>query len=414
MTSRERSYYKPVKTQMFEIVNNAGPINTYGPFIEFSEHGIMTDIVDDRFHARVRDGEVFNNACKLTVSRKQVSNHVGAYRWYKVSDPSIGATKTKGNSTLYMLDDSGGYKPELCEAAVPTFDHAGLAKHHALANVDSTPYEFFEDLMEIKETLQFLRNPIKSLHDLVKTYNRRKERLVPRGTNDYVKRIADIWSTYRFAAAPLMRSILDLMEVLATLDDIKRPARRSAHGFAQAKSEAYKTYGAAAGSGSQERVNNYIKRSSHIIDGHASIYYEVSNPIVDLNFALGLRGKDIPVVMWEVLPLSFMVDRLLDVKGTLQGLLNLADPTISLLAASYTTKSNRKSQVEYTGTNYTYNVYATEVKYNDYVEWTEFEYERNPWDAKIADTVPPITWTNVVNDLTKILDLLAITTQRLL
>jgi hypothetical protein len=140
------------------------------------------------------------------------------------------------------------------------------------------------------------------------------------------------------------------------------------------------------------------------IDGKASILYEVTNPIRDWRFRLGLRAKDLPTTIWQVLPYSFMVDRLLDLSSFSQGVMNLADPSIKILAASYRAKVSGSKIYKTAGSfNSRYHITA-----DDTLTWEEFTYKRDVWQPTIADTLPEFTPGHIISDATKITDLFAI------
>jgi hypothetical protein len=139
---------------------------------------------------------------------------------------------------------------------------------------------------------------------------------------------------------------------------------------------------------------------------HASILYEVSNPLVDWKFKLGLRFKDLPTTGWELLPLSFMVDRLLDIRSFFAGAINILDPQVTFLAGSYSVKNLDQHTVSLTERQYS--GWTHEITKPDFIQFEIFHMERLLWNPQFFDTIPSFTPGGLVKDLTSILDLLAI------
>jgi hypothetical protein len=378
----------------------------------------MDDYVDPDFHARRNAGEVFNNDCTFTVVKKYYSETEGRNTHWITATPQNKYIMTSGNQTDWCLQKKVSYY-QYNECTAPDYfvDAGQLAKQKCLAHVDSTPYEFFEDLAEIGETLRFLKNPVNSLENLLRAYAKKKRKL-DRITDvkQKAKALADLWNQYRFAAAPLARSLMTIAEIAdSKADSIVRPRRRTAHGFGENSTEKVESFEPWMSFGPGDAiVFHYDKASRREIQAHASIYYEVSNPLVDWRFKLGLRLKDVPVVLWEVFPLSFLYDRLFDIKSMISGLLNLSDPAVTFLASSVTTKEWK--YVQNTMSNFwsSYGTLTTDVHSVDSVFNEEFSYRRRTWQPSVFDTIPQLTPGNLVSDLTKILDLIAIITSRAL
>lgn len=377
----------------------------------FSEEWNCTDIVDENFHARRMSGEVFNNPCTITVSRKRHSDNMGICRWYWNQAPDMEyVIMTQGNLTEFMVSGTIFSNWNVPTPNPVLSDPVKQAKHFCLSHVDSTPYEFFEDLAEIRETIEFLRAPLHSIRSLHRAFKRKmREARRIRDIQERANAIGNVWKQYRFALAPLIRSIMSAWEALANFEDLERPKRRTAHGFAEdtadPNSESIFTFFPLLG---EYRYHYFDKLSTKMVEAHAAIYYEVTNPIVDWKFALGLRLKDVPVTAWEVIPLSFMVDRLFHVKNMLTGLINIVDPTVTFLAGSVTTKTTESAVLTGTNMSSSHGLVTYDFQSSDSITFDEFEYKRDIWSPSFFDTIPSLTWKNVVKDITSILDLLSI------
>lgn len=290
------------------------------------------------------------------------------------------------------------------------------AKALSLSNMDNTQYAFGEDALELGETLRFLKSPLKSVSNLAKLFKRDVKTIkrfgiktnvgtLRRSVRDQTKAVADAWLQYRFAASPLIRSCMDALEAYYAYTPTF-PERLTARGFSKDEADNKVDWSWENGGNGRQ----YSLRRSIEQDFHASILYTVTNPIYDWKWKLGFRAKDIPTTAWQIVPLSFMVDRVLDISTFSKGVMNLADPNVKILAASVRRKTTHIES--YKLNSMTSNVYTGYAQGNTN-EHTYFEYERVPWSPSFIDTLPKLTLHRLVDDATKIADLCALIRGRL-
>lgn len=414
-TSRTRTRdAEPEYTQF--ILDETGTPAVKGNFLTYSRHEEMDDVVIDRFNERIAAGEVINNPCDYLCEemRAETDKMTNYHAYYRYNPETWYETAISGNFTTYALSVAGLYLYDKNPCNNPTFDTIQEAKQRCLANVDSTPYEFFEDLMELSETLQFLRNPLQALRSVANAYRKKRKKIDRmKDAKRKAKALANLWNQYRFAFAPLLRSVMSAAEAFLEYNDIKRPKRRSAHGYSSSPEEYDAVIGQRVVTGNWNYYYNKVGTIN--VETHAAIHYEVSNPAVNWNFVLGLRLKDVPVVSWEVIPLSFMVDRLYNIKNMIQGIVNIADPTVTILAGSDTTRTTAEHYVKCSEVKYRYSSYrVSPFTVTDRIDFTSFHLKRNEWTPSIGDTVPSLNWRGLVDDVTKTTDLIALILSRLL
>jgi len=420
--SRERTEgpFPETMTMVWSFSNGGGYSNSR-PSGDFTKQ--MTDIVTPGFHQKVRDGEVINNPCNLKVEEWYCEGQENSrLRYSHVSDNYANKTiKEEGNLSAWLIVDLNyqPYQYSVNQAPQPSFDVDGQAKSFCLANVDSTPYEFAEDIGELRETLTLLRNPLTAIRDLAKVYKRRRKAIrdnpkFKEKPQAEAKALADLWNQYRFAFAPLIRSIMNACEAWDNRDRLKRPSRRSAHGYSHNSESAQSGVRKLA----PLAADAYWSFSDiRKVDAHATIYYEVSNPLANWQFALGLRLKDIPKTMWQLFPLSFMVDRLYNLSNAIAGLSNLilSSYTVSILAASLTKRWDATRTVSLTALTWSTSEYIFELYGTpDSMVFHEFEYDRQEWTPEVWDSFPPFTGGGLTDSVTKTIDLVALTLSRLL
>jgi hypothetical protein len=206
---------------------------------------------------------------------------------------------------------------------------------------------------------------------------------------------------------PLLRSIVDAWDVIEKWNDIQRPPRRHAHyRSSDEESGSFSTY---QKFGSPTKIY-YSQARRREKESHATIMYEVANPVSDMSFKLGLRAKDIPSVAWQIIPLSFMVDRFYDINAFIKGVLNIADPTVTFLSASVTTRTTDESTRTVTGCTRTGNSWICTLTNPDSFTRRAFSYEREIWNPSLSDTVPVFDLSGLVESATNVADLIAILT----
>lgn len=371
---------------------------------------VMDDVVTPDFARKMSHGEVVNNPCRLEVESTTCGG--GSTRYIENSTGYTVYEGDGGSQTYYQscnLGEAANLRnlpdtPDLSDALA-------RVKMKAIANIDSTPASMLEDVAEIRETLRFLKSPLTSLAGLAKRFRndvkKRSSRMAK--VKHYVgasKDISDVWLTYRFAATPLVQSSLDayraLTETQATLPE-RKTARNSAkdHSVVNAQPRVYYT----------PTIWDVYEHDQAVISAvRAGILYQVSNPVSDIQFKLGLRAKDIPETLWAVLPYSFVVDRMVDISSGIRALTNLADPNVEILAGWTTMKLERETRLKFVSeVNPGWTVI---VNGDDFIK-RSFVYDRTPWTPTVLDAWPRLNVAGLVDDAKSIADLCSLVIQRL-
>jgi len=369
-----------------------------------SNYKDMTDTVTPNYRQRVKSGEIINNSCHLSEYDHQ---------------PSQGSMTVYQKNSDFNYTHAGSWvEHEMKSYSVGFLEHAGSAsaeraKLLALANMDSTPYQFGEDIGELRETIEFLKRPMNSLYRLslnfkkdVDKYRRRRKspsrlssRKDIRKTRSWHRSgdIAKVYLEYQFALSPLVRTVHSAIEAYSYKVP-SFPPRLTSRGFDKASDHVSDTV--ISGTRIFDRVTTVETKQS------ASILYEVSNPVRDMQWRLGLRAKDVPTTMWQLVPLSFMVDRLVDISSFSKAIINLSDPRIKILAASTALRRKTELSVVFSkgyNSSWTFSVNLTPAKVS------RGSYVRTVWHPSVADTIPGFTPANLVSSATKIADLAALT-----
>lgn len=375
--------------------NQNGLVSTRQDIIS-SGSEIIEDFVTPGFRKRIAQGEIINNPCTYS----KVS--------YEVLGSSIMRFDNIMNPDDWNLYDGGCETARRASHSLPSAqlrDIEAECKVRAIAQMDKTPYAFGEDIGEIRETINFIRNPLKSMHDLSKTIRDTARKNAVTNATDYAVALAGAWSAGRFALLPLLRSILDAIEAFnenVTTDKRDLSTRLSARGFSSDEDHYSDT--------DEQQVGSFYYTSNRTrfvnVSGHAVILYEVTNPAAAWRFNLGLRNKDIPVTLWQLFPLSFMVDRLLDISTAIQASVNILDPSLVIRAGSYTLKED-KVETYHTNEVDASPVYTGSIDGGQEII-SSFTYDRNVWKPSPSDVHVAFDKGGLVEDAIKTTDLIAI------
>lgn len=400
MTIRDRSRINiPPQTETCVRTNQNGWVADYEHDVA-SDTESMTDVVTPGFHKRIAAGEIINNACSYTHQKFWKVGHSSMF-FQNRTYPDDWNSYDGGNQTLL--------RTQPIATAPKTRDVESVAKVRALAHIDRSTYAFGEDIGEIRETIRFLRHPAESLHKLA---DEMSVKVLKRDYSAHVSRakaIADVWTTYRFAATPFVISMMDALEAFNQgihREHRERLDRLTARGF---DDDSAKTQDTHSNVGTFTYVGD--REYSLEVKGHAQLLYSVINPAANWRFNLGLRNKDIPLTTWQLVPLSFMVDRVLDISTAIQAAMNIADPSVSILSGSYT---QREEHVKMT---WTHTVDAGPI-YDGTIDGSRnfhsvYYHRRKPWSPSLSDVTIPFDKGGLTKDVTSIVDLLAITLQKL-
>lgn len=295
------------------------------------------------------------------------------------------------------------------------------AKLSAMSYLDSTEYEFGEDVGELRETARYLKSKATGLVSIGRRFKReykrkqrcnrdprcrRRNRTGPDRGKSFHDIHHELWLEYRFAISPLVRSMQDAIEAYNGTPKIKS-LRRSARGkqefLWEPKDEKVFTISNGGKRGFERR-----KLYRDLI--RAYILYEIPNPVGSVRMYLGLRNKDIPVTLWQLFPYSFMVDRAADISSAIAGAVNLADPRLRILAGGVV---ERVTEEHHYTVNYILSADtaswpnpATISSPGNLRKW--FTYRRTQWSPSVLDLVPPVDTGPLVEDITSIRDLMAL------
>lgn len=387
-----------------------GPWNTVRSFNcdLASSSKTITDVTTPNFRKRIKAGEVINNPMQFDSTSHVVLSpgfaQVDSLTW----DGDFGELNFTGAGSLELdvRASNPGREPipspiVVSPSVLPELIRS--AESQAMANIDKTPFSFGEDIAEFHQTIQFLRDPLSSIRSLVDVMNSKVlQRVGRRRSRSLASAIADVWLTERFAFLPLVRSMDDVIKAYYSKEVIpSRSVARSSVRFEKSVIETQKP---------DQNIWWDVKTKREIIV-RSGVAYETSNPVMDIRRKLGIRNKDLPLIAWQVVPMSFMVDRIFNVSSFIQGFVNIADPALKTHYAFTTIRDSLEfsySLARFTSVSRGWKVSLTPGKVVD----TTFSMSRSPWNPGVLQLLPGFTPGNLVKDASSITDLVSLILQR--
>jgi len=376
----------------------------------------MNDVVTENYSSRKAAGEIIINPLVFSSVNHVLFDDDCSYKRTSLGDVDI---TVPDSASAHILRAAIGYLPQARNVdggrlTVDADHELELRKQAALAWVDEPQYGFGEDLFEIRETIDLIRNPLLSIRKLLKAFDKDAQKALSRKGQvlDFARKaesIAGVWAQYSFAFAPLVRSLEEAF--IAFNDKSTLAFRRTSRskGAVTDFSESEHT-GYSGGS-------SFFHIPAHIATGvvtktasvsfQAGIHYEASQGGT-IQEKLGLRNKDLIVTAWEVIPMSFMIDRIVSIKSSLQSFLNLVDPNVEILGGFVTrreehTYSMQLTELELANTSYTDLTWSALPHVSQ-----EFTMTREKWDPSIGAALPLPNPVELINSASKVADLVSL------
>jgi len=210
---RTRSISVPAVTGTHRNYRNGVQQSNFANTVMSSFSSTMVDVSTPMFRKKQKEGEIIINPCSMTVTQRTTSGSGSVTQVQNVSPFTVWTANGTGTITGYY-DKYGGGLPTYTEAPLPDLSQAiSMAKQQCLANVDSTPFSFAEDIAEFRETLRFLRDPLASIRTLSFNYRKAVERIKKgkkfSSKKSYSRQLAEdlsgVWLEQRFAVMPIFR-----------------------------------------------------------------------------------------------------------------------------------------------------------------------------------------------------------------
>jgi hypothetical protein len=362
----------------------------------------MTDTVTPSFSKRIREGAIIVNPMSYSRTKRETTG--AGFQSGMNSPPPITVSWTA--SGCVTASNLAYYNPTLPNLAVSSAVQSAVAeaKLKAIANMDRSAIETGEDLFELHETLLLLKNPLAGIRNNLERIAR-AHKVGSKGKTalSLYNLLQDNWLQYRFAFGPLVRSLHSVLSQIVNPSTVVPKLRYVSHG----RSSVEKSLTARPIGLSDNATFDYSSKFKG--NYHATIVYEKQNPVADFNWRYGLRAKDFPKTFWNIVPLSFMVDRIFDCSSAITSAVNLSDPSLKIRDGSFTSREefiNSTRFVSASNPAWTFSIIG------DVITDTTFNMNRSSYQPSFRDAVPTLQLGNLVKDLTSLTDLVTLVTSR--
>lgn len=279
-----------------------GPYSSGGPFtgsiIPVQSTEVMNDFVHDNFKLRRSKGEIIMSP--MVNTKTLIENGPSSYNMSYEERGGVGTSHPCWYRHVYT-----GTRPFtdylFTDTTWPTtsFDTAGLeqlALAKAFSNISATDALLYASLGEAKETLQSARKALKTVIKLVKKFKRSRWA----GLADSLQHFGnytDAWMSLRYELRPLYYDLLGYAKVLK---HNKAYPRQTFRGFAEEELETITYYNKTVGG-----IKFTMKRTDVIrVRARGGVLTEVGS----LNWMDYVGVYDVAESVWELIPLSFIVD----------------------------------------------------------------------------------------------------------
>lgn len=264
----------------------------------------ILDTVTPRFKERSANGEVIVNPMKIFEETLSVEQAPSVYRIDPPQDseglqPYTSAqSRVPGMMSFAGLDHPGHQPLEIHGSVLNT-----LAGTRAAARVDNPEFEGAVFIAELRETLQFLKNPLQGWVDFLRDLRKKKNRNRLTRRQTVGKFLGDNHLAYRYAVRPIVSDTEAAAKAVARVVADYKPKRKTARASASNEAEVVID----APTEGLDPLASYVlwrqttKRSRTV---RAGILYEYSR---DPN-TFGVELGDVPAAIWEATWASFVAD----------------------------------------------------------------------------------------------------------
>lgn len=374
----------------------------------------MHDVVTPGFKGRSRKGQIVNSPM-TQVTRKLTVLGEGGCGFKSLDtnpDPDVltvheikGMILPLSITTEIAFDNAiQTYCGSLVSAAERS-SAIGLASTEARGKIELPSFTGLASIGELRETLSYLRNPLKAGLKLANLLERDLKMLnTSTRKGSTISAIASLYLEFRYAVRPLIFEVQKAVDTITAINLALDPVRKTARARqirASAKTESFET----SNNGNPYTCLQDAKVELSIRTG---FLYEVVDGMTS-NGWWGMRPSDVPAAMWELTPLSFVYDWV----GNVGDFISAITPVAGINHLASWTTIEQKSTLSLQGSNYR-SAFAS-------VQTT-----RNGVNSMVLESVvktrspsvnaPSLEWRgldSLANDPLKLLDLIGIFKQKL-
>jgi len=305
----------------------------------------------------------------------------------------------------------------------------------ALSNIDRTRFSVLEDIAEWRSALGTLSAPCRDVLKKVRKLQTRvskfridgKGRVFRKvekpGTGMYELRTSPrevaqyIGSTYLEVKFGLAQLFYTAQTVGAEIEDsqiTRAKEQRTRRLLAKGKHD---DSGSRSGTAPANSLNQwcYLDYTSTVsVVARAGVLYTIRDPshFDDKSWRYGLGYKEVVPIAWNLVRLSWLVDRFLDVSNSIRAIENFLDPEVSILAG-WTSTQVRTQFCRKAWSNIPRSGESKRTVDGDTATTETMSYIRSPWAPSLYDVIPPFEWESFLNSTGTAADVIALVATQL-
>jgi hypothetical protein len=364
---------------------------------------------DASWSVRVNPLSYSSASTRENISSLSLTN--GSNIFVRVNGPIIGQLKLVGTMN---------FPNPPTPTTVSFADMVKALKSDVMLTALDPEYSFGEPLGELRSTLSLIKDPIRSLMRMSKSFSLKKEaaKAASRTKRQYARAFAGTYAKYQFGFAPLVRSVQDAIDSHVNfmthnfLAPQLKATRKKMSSMGTTRATANDTNLIISSSVSGLGTFFFNGESTVILHREARVgLYQTRPTPVSRREYNGLSASDLPQTLWELAPYSFMIDRLVNMKKFF-GISRLLLNTKVEFRGGWVVERTRNTRVEQarlTGaTGKTPRNFKTPPRITE-----TFSMSRYAWEPNLSDVLPPQSGSGLLNSLTKTTDAVSLILLRL-
>jgi hypothetical protein len=418
--SRNRSRFRTENRQMSKLLYTGDPSPVLLATKTYTEFESMTDELSPGYP--FKDGVFPINPLSYVCSIDAEASGQLVWRYNNIPNWVI----IEGNCLQMLSSNITGWSA--LNPSIPGFiisDWQALARNDCLARMDNPEYSFAEPLAEVGKTLRTIKQPLRALKRIISSFARKRHQYNDfRRTHIAAEQLSDLWLSHSLNAGPNIRTVTDAIDAFASRSIVKGFAKirkvsatheQSRVGTATSLADTFNfTRSGFSGVSWAADRRNTLHRTFLVT---AALYYKSLDDNTEASY-LGLRARDLPGLAWDLVPLSFMIDRLWNVSRFIKISSSLLSSRVRVLSGyetyRQTDRLTRKVSNIIRTTSNVYNT-ASNCRPTDTPSWstTTFSFGRSRWKPTAFDALPPNRAGKLLGSLSSTADAVSLMIKRL-
>lgn len=287
------------------------------------ETSTMYDLVHPSAHKRMRRGEIILGECHL-VRNKRTWQDAG----FTIGPhPTWGSNQVKGDIASFV-ETFGGDPLESFASIASSMQSNVLTK--AMAKVNSSTIMSGELLSDLDKTVSMLRHPFRDATQLLGKMLKYRAKHLGKTAHSAAKASSNAWLEYRYGWKPLLLDADSCISAAHKWRDEQQEKRLVARAGDSYQRTTDKAFSATGGVPRVDSINGTVSSWKSYRASAGVIYVRKERTTSEqLSATLGLRPRDVPATLWEIIPYSFVVDWFVNVGDWIQAI--TPNPEVNIL-----------------------------------------------------------------------------------